>query len=121
MVRAVLGAAMILEGRYYIGGSDPTMTAWILGFAAVAGGGLLLIGFLTPIIGLTVAAGIMGTAISLWPASAPNVFESKPAVVFAFTMLLTLIGLGPGAFSVDARLFGRREIIIPPRTSPSQR
>jgi hypothetical protein len=29
-------------------------------------------------------------------------------------MLLALILIGPGAFSVDARLFGRREIIIPP-------
>jgi hypothetical protein len=29
-------------------------------------------------------------------------------------MVLTVAGLGPGAFSVDARLFGRREIIIPP-------
>jgi hypothetical protein len=30
------------------------------------------------------------------------------------TMVLAIIGLGPGAFSVDARVFGRREIIIPP-------
>jgi hypothetical protein len=29
-------------------------------------------------------------------------------------MLVAVIVLGPGAFSVDARLFGRREIIIPP-------
>jgi hypothetical protein len=26
--------------------------------------------------------------------------------------------VGPGAFSVDARLFGLREIIIPPRRPP---
>jgi hypothetical protein len=35
-------------------------------------------------------------------------------------MLVTIIGLGPGAFSLDARMFGRREIIIPPRASQSQ-
>jgi len=29
------------------------------------------------------------------------------------------IGLGPGAFSVDARVFGRREIIIPRAEFPS--
>jgi hypothetical protein len=28
-------------------------------------------------------------------------------------MSLALVLLGPGAFSLDARLFGRREIIIP--------
>jgi len=27
--------------------------------------------------------------------------------------VLALIGLGPGAYSLDARLFGRREIVIP--------
>jgi len=26
--------------------------------------------------------------------------------------------LGPGAFSLDGRLFGRREIVIPPATRP---
>ncbi len=28
-------------------------------------------------------------------------------------ILVALVFLGPGAFSLDARLFGRREIIIP--------
>ena len=41
--------------------------------------------------------------------------DGKPALIFAVTMLLTVMGLGPGRFSVDARVFGRREIIIPPR------
>jgi hypothetical protein len=27
---------------------------------------------------------------------------------------VAVVFLGPGAFSLDARLFGRREIIIPP-------
>jgi hypothetical protein len=28
-------------------------------------------------------------------------------------MLIVIVILGPGAFSVDSRLFGRREVIIP--------
>jgi hypothetical protein len=48
-------------------------------------------------------------------------FDSKPALIFALTMLLAIIGAGPGRFSVDARVFGRREIIIPPREFPSER
>ena len=35
-------------------------------------------------------------------------------------MLVAVIFLGPGAFSVDARVFGPREIIIPPM-SPSRK
>jgi uncharacterized membrane protein YphA (DoxX/SURF4 family) len=36
----------------------------------------------------------------------------------ALLMVITAMGialLGPGAFSVDGQLFGRREIVIPPR------
>ena len=64
--------------------------------------------------------GTAGVALSLLPASTPSVFDSKPALIFALTILLTIIGVGPGRFSVDARLFGRREIIIPPASSQSQ-
>jgi len=35
-------------------------------------------------------------------------------------MSAAIFMLGPGAFSVDARMFGRRKIIIPP-ASTSQR
>jgi uncharacterized membrane protein YphA (DoxX/SURF4 family) len=83
-------------------------------------GGLLLIGFLTPIVGAVVGVATVAVAFSVLPGCTPNVFDSKPAVVFALTMLLTLIGLGPGAFSVDARVFGRREIIIPPPAHKSE-
>jgi hypothetical protein len=44
----------------------------------------------------------------------PNLFDSKLSLVFGLTMLLSVMGIGPGAFSVAARVFGRREIIIPP-------
>jgi uncharacterized membrane protein YphA (DoxX/SURF4 family) len=44
----------------------------------------------------------------------PNLFESKLSLIFGLTMLLSVAGIGPGAFSVDARVFGRREIILPP-------
>lgn len=108
----------MLEGGSYFKGPNPTSAGWFLGLAALVGGGLLLIGFLTPVVGLMIGAGTVGIALSLLPACTQTVFDSKPALVFALTMLLTLIGLGPGAYSVDARVFGRREIIIPPRASP---
>lgn len=39
--------------------------------------------------------------------------RSKAETVLAACLASALVCLGPGAFSVDARLFGRREINIP--------
>jgi hypothetical protein len=33
-------------------------------------------------------------------------------------MTIAIVFLGPGAFSLDAYLFGRRELIIPPSSRP---
>ena len=113
LLRSTLGIAVIIEGGYYIGGSNSFSAAWFAGIAGLAAGGLLLIGFLTPIACTVIS--VIGTCVvlSLLPVSSPNVFDSKSAVIFAACMLVSLIGLGPGAFSMDARVFGRREIIIP--------
>jgi uncharacterized membrane protein YphA (DoxX/SURF4 family) len=43
-----------------------------------------------------------------------NLLNAKPSQILATTIAVSIALLGPGAFSVDARLFGRREIIIPP-------
>ena len=91
-----------------------------MGLAALAAGGLLFVGFATPIVAAIVAAGAAGIELSLLPASTPNLLDSGMSLIFGLTMLVAIVGLGPGAFSVDARVFGRREIIIPPRRSPSQ-
>jgi uncharacterized membrane protein YphA (DoxX/SURF4 family) len=120
LLRSVLGVALLIEGGWYIGEPSPTLAAWFLGFSALASGALLLIGFLTPLAAAFVGAGFIGAVLSLLPACSPNVFDSKPALIFGLTMLLTVIGAGPGRFSVDARVFGRREIIIPPHEFHSE-
>jgi hypothetical protein len=47
-----------------------------------------------------------------------NLFASRIACFLAMSIAIALVFLGPGAFSVDARRFGRREITIPPRSTP---
>jgi len=51
----------------------------------------------------------------------PKINAAQPvtlmtAALFA-VIALAVICLGPGAYSLDARLFGRREIIIPTRSA----
>jgi len=67
----------------------------------------LAIGFLTPYLSviavvLAVANWVTGHAGAQWHA-----FSVMDAVVLAI--------LGPGAYSVDARLFGRSVTVVPPR------
>lgn len=69
----------------------------------IAAGILLLAGLWTPIAGSLVAV------LGLW-----NLISTRPADPW-FTILLVTIGaalalLGPGAWSVDARLFGWKRI-----------
>ena len=119
LLRAVFGMVLLVEGGFYIGEMNSTRPSSFIGLLAFAAGVLLLIGFLTPIVGGAVAAVAAGVGLSLLPACTPSLFDSKISLIFGLTMLVTIVGMGPGAFSVDARVFGRREIIIPPRTGQS--
>jgi uncharacterized membrane protein YphA (DoxX/SURF4 family) len=116
LLRAVLGLVILAEGRFYFGEPKPAPSDWLMGLTAVAAGALLLIGLVTPIAAAVVAAGTAGVGLSMFPGCVPTLFDSRISLLFGLTMVLTIIGLGPGAFSLDARMFGRREIIIPPRT-----
>lgn len=110
LLRTVLGAALVFQAIADFG------RAWTLGLCWLISGCLICAGFLTPLVGLAVLA-IGSLALSMLPDAVSYMFDSKAAVIFAFTMVLTMIGAGPGRFSVDARVFGRREIIIPPHES----
>jgi uncharacterized membrane protein YphA (DoxX/SURF4 family) len=85
-----------------------------LGLLGLAAGGSLLAGFLTPVAGVIVALGALGAALSVLPPPASNLLDAKLSLIFAGIITVAIVFLGPGAFSMDARLFGRREIIIPP-------
>lgn len=83
------------------------------------------------ILRITVAAGMVvqtGSALALFvavPLAAGFMTPAAAAVAAAMALLydapsiaaiaVALALLGPGAFSVDARLFGRREIVIEER------
>jgi len=113
LLRGVLAVSVIAEGGFYIAGADSVTSAWFSGLLALAAGAMLLVGFLTPIAAAVVATGSIAVGLALLPTSTPTFFDSKSSMTFGITMLVAIAGLGPGAFSVDARVFGRREIIIP--------
>jgi uncharacterized membrane protein YphA (DoxX/SURF4 family) len=113
LTRAVLAIATIMQGGAYLAQPDGTVTTLVLGAFALITGGLLLIGLFTPFATLLVAVNIIGVPMSVFPPPTSNLFNSPPALVFALAIVVGVLGVGPGRFSVDARVFGRREIIIP--------
>jgi uncharacterized membrane protein YphA (DoxX/SURF4 family) len=115
LLRAAIGIATIIQGGLYL--ADPgnlTVETGTVGLMAIVSGALLLIGFLTPAAGALVGLGTLGIGLAWFPPATPNLFDAKLPTVFAVIMSAAIVFLGPGAFSIDARLFGRREIIIPP-------
>jgi uncharacterized membrane protein YphA (DoxX/SURF4 family) len=72
----------------------------------------LVIGFMTPIASaLLSAGGLLLTVDSSIPGHVP-LFESGLARLEFIAISAALISLGPGALSLDARLYGRREIEV---------
>jgi uncharacterized membrane protein YphA (DoxX/SURF4 family) len=112
VLRLVVGASATLEAGLIIG-RNYTLAQTTIAAAFVAIAGLvLIIGFLTPIASVficLVGAGIMAMCI---PPAAFLLFNSRMAAFEFVVMSAVLVVLGPGAISLDARLFGRREVPI---------
>jgi uncharacterized membrane protein YphA (DoxX/SURF4 family) len=111
----VAGLTLLIQGGAYLNDwrdlKSYTLVAVTLAFV---GGVSLLAGILTPITSLLVVLGTIGYAFSWLPAPNANLFDSKLAVIYLIAIATAIAFLGPGAYSLDALFFGRREIFIPP-------
>jgi uncharacterized membrane protein YphA (DoxX/SURF4 family) len=89
----------------------------------MAGGALSIASGLTVLAGLftTASAMIFATTVAwFWfPVHADVLRLGVPAALMTIANAVAISLLGPGAFSIDARLFGPREIVLPrePRDS----
>jgi len=111
LLRLVIGSALVVRAasRLWI---DPPLNVTIPAVLAIGAGILLIAGLWTPIVGTFVAV------IEIWK------IIMLPGDKWVWLLLGTagaaLAMLGPGLWSIDARLFGWKRIEGPPRKTSSQ-
>jgi uncharacterized membrane protein YphA (DoxX/SURF4 family) len=96
-----------------VGPNSHATSAWAVGALAIAVGAAIFVGFLTPAASAVATVGYLMTGVSPSLMTEVNNHISALTAFNLAAISAALVLIGPGAYSLDARLFGRREIIIP--------
>jgi uncharacterized membrane protein YphA (DoxX/SURF4 family) len=121
LLRAVVGASLVAQGLVCLMSSEHSTALIPLVAALLMMSGLfVLIGFLTPIFSPLAGLECLGIALSWFPLQLWSFPGSKLAMAQLIAISVAIALLGPGAFSIDARLFGWKEIVIPPGSRSPQ-
>jgi hypothetical protein len=110
LLRIVAGGALIAHSlEWMLSRVHPFyfLVGTLIGFAF---GALVIAGLFTRIIGSIAALGSLAVAAG-YPGGITGGEYTIPAVMNVFVSV-ALVCLGPGSFSVDARWFGPRELVI---------
>ena len=118
VLRTALGFPLLVEGTALLADWRETASLLILvALVSVAAGLALQLGYSVGPGAIVGAATVIAVHFS-WHGERLNLFSSRIACFLATSIAIALVFLGPGAFSIDARRFGRREIVIPPHSTP---
>jgi uncharacterized membrane protein YphA (DoxX/SURF4 family) len=114
LLRVAIGIVLIARGvTFLLGWRDLKFTAAAIALLVVSGATLLVSGYLTRLAAVLIAlASACGIIFWSW-APAIDLFQTRLTAALVGVIAMALVCLGPGAFSLDARLFGRQEIIFP--------
>ena len=109
LLQRLLTAAVLFHSAIVLKGDAPLLQSAAPQVIGAVAGIFLLAGLWTP------AAGVLLGIVEVWIAC---LCVGDPLIPIMLAILgLTLAMLGPGAWSIDARLFGRKHIETPARES----
>jgi len=115
LLRLATGAILIAQSAAYLGDKHELGSLGVVlagGLSAV--GFALLIGFLTRFVAFAASIVAIVGVFSWLPGSGFGPLLTQTTAGLSAVITVAVVCLGPGALSLDARLFGRREIVIPP-------
>ena len=112
LLRLGVGIALICLGISRLSGRARRPITVARDLIEAAGGIFLLAGLWTPVMGALIAIDELWIAFSLY-SSQP---DSRLIHIFLAVLTAGVAMLGPGAWSIDARLFGRKRFKMADRT-----
>lgn len=113
LLRAAIGLALVIQAISCMLACRDFSFLLMINMLKTASGALLLIGYLTPMACILAALLSLGSALSWIPLTGFDLFQDKMAIGLTIVIALAIICIGPGSLSLDAQLFGRKEIVIP--------
>ena len=106
LLRALVGITLIAQIVAYVGSTKLSVLSWVVTALVLIIASCLLVGFMTPVAAIVLGLGAIVLAVS-------SLLETNQTLLNVIVLTIAIALLGPGAFSIDARMFGRREILIP--------
>ena len=114
LLRLAIGATLVVHTLPFLSeANDSNLTSFVLSLLALALGACLIVGIITRV--AAVFSAVLAASITrLWVITLPiDSIRSNSLGLNVIILGVAITLLGPGAFSIDALLFGRRRIIIP--------
>ena len=116
MLRLAVGTTAAFDGVAYSASPEAATRGTVLVAVMLTLAGVALIaGWFTPAAGVLLTAGELCRILAIVPVHGLDLLQGDPAILLRASVALALTMLGPGAHSIDAYVFGRREITIPNR------